>query len=137
MSHTGRCHCGDVTFEVDAEPIMSGQCHCLDCQKASGAGHANAVAFPQDAVKINGKTASYQSTADSGATVTRTFCPRCGSRLFGSSTGMPGMLTVMAGALDDPSIYQAMMTVYTKRRHAWDTVAEGAPSFEAMPPPQQ
>lgn len=132
--HTGRCQCGDVSFEIAAEPVMSGQCHCLDCQRASGAGHTNMIAFPEPAVKIHGRTAGYQSKADSGATVTRMFCPRCGSRLFGSSSGMPGMLTVNAGVLDDPSIYKPMMSVYAKRRRSWDLLADGAPAFDAMPP---
>jgi hypothetical protein len=134
MTHTGRCQCGNITFEVSADPLMSGQCHCLDCQKASGTGHTTMIAFPQGSVKIEGKTATYQSPADSGATITRYFCPRCGSRLFGSSSGMPQLFTVNAGALDDPSLYKPMMTVYTKRLQPWDAVATGAPSFDMMPP---
>lgn len=133
-THTGRCQCGDVTFEIDAEPMMAGQCHCRDCQRSSGTGHVNIVGFPRTAVRVTGTTATFQSLADSGATVTRSFCPRCGSRLFGATTSMPDMLTVNAGVLDDMSAYRAQMTVYAKRRPAWDPVAEGVPVFEAMPP---
>jgi hypothetical protein len=113
---------------------MSGQCHCLDCQRSSGAGHTSMIAFPADSVRISGDTANYQSLADSGATVTRIFCPRCGSRLFGKSSGMPAILSVNAGVLDDPSIYQPMMSVYAKHRQAWDTLADAVPAFDAMPP---
>lgn len=134
MTLTGRCQCGDITFSVTAEPIMSGHCHCLDCQKSSGTGHTAMIAFPAGAVHIEGRTTTYQSPADSGGTCTRHFCPRCGSRLFGTSTGMPGLFTVSATALDDPTIFKPMMSVYTKRRQPWDTVAPGVPSYEALPP---
>jgi hypothetical protein len=132
--HTGRCLCGGISFEVTAEPVMAGHCHCLDCQKSSGAGHVNLIAFPADAVKVAGETCGYESRADSGAVVTREFCPTCGSRMFGRSTSMPGMRTVNAVAFDDPSIFKPMMTVFAARRHAWDQLAEGIPAFDAMPP---
>jgi hypothetical protein len=134
MQNGGRCQCGSITFTVDADPIMSGHCHCLDCQKASGAPHVTMIAFPAAAITVNGKTAAFESLADSGATVAREFCPRCGSRLFGTSSKMPGIKTIYAVAFDDPSIFKPMMTVYAKRRHGWDHLAEGVPAFEAMPP---
>ena len=34
MSFTGRCYCGSLRFEFDAEPAFNGQCHCLECQYA-------------------------------------------------------------------------------------------------------
>lgn len=133
-THAGRCQCGAITFEISAEPAMSGFCHCLDCQKSSGAPHVMHVAFPADAYTVRGKTASYQSKADSGGMVTREFCPACGSRLFGSSTTMPGIKTVHASALDAPMSFKPMMTVYAKRAQPWDPVAAGLPAFDAMPP---
>ncbi|MBI2719321.1 MAG: GFA family protein [Rhizobiales bacterium] len=133
-SHQGRCQCGAVSFDVTAEPIMSGFCHCLDCQKASGAPHVMHVAFPEQAIRVRGETRGFQSPADSGGTVTREFCPICGSRLFGSSTTLPGMKTVHAAAFDDPAAFSPMMTVYAKRALQWDQVAANLPSFLAMPP---
>jgi len=133
-SHKGRCQCGAVAFEVSADPVMSGFCHCRDCQQASGAGRVMHVAFPDAAVKIAGKTARYQSRADSGSLVTREFCPTCGGRLFGTSTGMPGIRTISAAVFDDPSAFAPMMTVYAKRLLPWDSIAANIPSFSGMPP---
>ena len=116
---------------------MSGFCHCADCQKSSGAPHVMHVAFPADAIKVVGVTKTFQSRADSGGTVTREFCGECGSRLFGSSTTMPGVKTVHAAAFDDPNAFRPMMSVYAKRVRAWDHVEAGLPAFEAMPPMPQ
>jgi len=134
MSITGRCLCGDVTFEITGDPIMSGHCHCRDCQRSSGTGHTAMIAFAAGAVSIRGPVAAFASPADSGAMVAREFCSRCGSRLFGRSSGMPGMVTICAGALDDPAIFQPMMAVYTSRRQPWDHLPPGVPQFEMMPP---
>jgi hypothetical protein len=119
---------------VNAEPLMSGFCHCLDCQKSSGASRVMHVAFPAAALEVSGATAKFVSTADSGGTVTREFCPVCGSRLFGSSTTMPGMKTVHASVFDNPAGFAPMMSVYVKRMQPWDHAEPNLPAFEAMPP---
>ena len=130
----GGCQCGAVRYEISGEPRVVGHCHCIDCQKANGAGHVTHALFQQDEIKIEGKTAEYASRADSGATVTRSFCSVCGGRLFGRSTSMPGMVTVQVGSMDDPNIVEPSMAVYARTRPHWDHMDATMPSFEAMPP---
>ena len=36
MRIDGRCHCGYITFEAEADPDKAGVCHCTDCQSLSG-----------------------------------------------------------------------------------------------------
>lgn len=121
-------------FGSKVSPWVSGRCCCEACQKLSGAGNTENIAFAENAFAVEGETASYNWTADSGGAVTTSFCPRCGSPLFGKSTSMPGMQMVRAGALDDPSVYAPQMMVYAKRRHAWVQHDERLPAFETMPP---
>jgi hypothetical protein len=132
----GGCLCGAVRYESQAEPIMAGHCQCLDCQKDSGTGHASHVMFPKAVVTISGPTKEYRSRADSGNTVTRSFCTNCGSPIYGTSTGFPDMITVRAGSLDDPGLFKPQMVVYAVRGRAWDGVDPALPRFERMPPMQ-
>jgi hypothetical protein len=37
MKIDGRCHCGYVTFEAEADPKTVTVCNCTDCQTMSGA----------------------------------------------------------------------------------------------------
>ena len=37
MKIDGRCHCGYVTFEAEANPETTTICNCTDCQTMSGA----------------------------------------------------------------------------------------------------
>lgn len=133
----GGCLCGAVRYEIEGEPIMAGHCHCLDCQKASGAGHASHAMFPEGALMLTGMLSEYSRLADSDATVTRYFCPICGSGIYARSSGMPGVITVNVGALDEPGRILMQMRVYDRSRRAWDAIDPGLPAFEATPPMQQ
>ena len=33
---TGGCACGTIRYEWSAEPVLAGNCHCRDCQRATG-----------------------------------------------------------------------------------------------------
>lgn len=131
---TGGCLCGAVRFVVSGAPIRMAQCHCTDCQRASGTGHMSNAIFNAADVAMTGTTASYASTSDSGNVLTRHFCPTCGGRLFLTSTARPGMIVMAAGAFDDSSWFEPQVVLYTKRRPTWDITTEAVPSFEGMPP---
>ena len=133
----GHCLCRAVSYTINAKPFRMAQCHCKDCQRASGTGHMSLAFFKKDDVVIVGKTASYPSTADSGNINTRHFCPTCGSRVYGENSGRPGVIGIAVGCLDKNDWFSTQAVVYTKRRAAWDKTPEDVPNFEQMPPPPQ
>lgn len=134
---TGRCLCGKVSYRITSEPLRMAQCHCDYCQRSSGTGHMSLAFFMKDDVKIDGETSSYTTDADSGAEVTRLFCPDCGSRLFGTNNVMTSMIGVSVGCVDDNSWFKPGAVVYHKRKPGWDFMDESLPTFEGMPPPQK
>lgn len=104
---TGGCLCGQVRFEASGQPYRVGLCHCLDCRKHHGAlFHASAI-FPEEAVKVEGRTGDYAG---------RFFCPRCGSSLFSRSGDE---VEVHLGALDAPDQFTPTYESWTVRREAW------------------
>ncbi len=134
---TGRCSCGEITYSISGEPKTMVQCHCIDCQRATGTGHISLGFFSQDDVTINGEAKGFTTTTDSGNQNTRYFCPTCGSRLYGLNSGRPGTITIAVGCLDDQSWFSPNAVVYTRRRQHWDITNTDIPNFEAMPPPPQ
>jgi hypothetical protein len=69
----GRCHCGDVAWELDTAPESVTACNCTICRRYGALwayGHIN-----RD-IRTSGDTATYRR-ADGGA-VDYHFCPRCG-----------------------------------------------------------
>lgn len=130
---TGGCICGAVRYECSAEPVMTGNCHCRDCQKAGGGPFASALAVPTAAVKVTGEVKYYETKGDSGHMVSRGFCPTCGARLLGRSKGMPDLTIVLAGSLDDPSRFQPAMDIYTSSAQPWDHMNPQLPKFAKLP----
>jgi hypothetical protein len=131
---TGHCLCGAVSFTLNAAPVATGQCHCKDCQRASGTGHMSLVRFRRADVEWRGQTASYASTADSGNINTRHFCPKCGSRLFGENSAFPELVNISVGCVDDNDWFVPGRVVYAKDRPSWDVTSTAVPNFDRMPP---
>jgi len=130
---TGGCSCGAVRYECDADPIFTGNCHCRDCQKAGGGAFAPAIAVPAAALKVSGSVKFYDSKADNGNTMSRGFCTNCGSRVTGKSSGMPDVMIVLAGTLDDPTLFKPQMDIYTASAQPWDHMDPALPKFPTMP----
>ena len=132
---TGQCLCGNVTYTLTGQPIQMAQCHCKDCQRASGTGHGALAFFAEEQINVTGEVSSYGVTADSGNTNTRYFCPNCGGRLFGSNSAKPGVRGVAIGSADNTDWFSPRAVVYCKDRAAWDVTSTEVPNFDAMPPP--
>lgn len=131
---SGGCMCGAIRYECTAEPIFMGNCHCRDCQQATGTGYAPALLVPRSAVITTGEVKYYDVTGDSGSIVSRGFCPTCGSRLFGKRPSGE-VIGIMAGSLDQPSGFQPAIDVYTGSAQLWDHMNPELPKFQKFPPP--
>ena len=132
-SYAGGCACGAIRYEISADPVMSVQCQCRDCQRATGSGHLSAMAFPAAAVALTGTPKFHTSRGDSGNTVDRGFCPDCGSPVIWKFSRNPGMVAIVAGSLDDPSRFAPQVVFFASRGHAWDLLDPKLPKFETLP----
>ena len=118
--YEGGCACGAIRYEVRAEPKLSFHCHCRQCQRITGTGHASQFMVPKEAVTIHGKLTFYGLNADSGNTVSSGFCPTCGSPILKKSTGYPEVLFVHAGSLHDPALFKPQKIVWGASKQPWD-----------------
>ncbi|WP_174875342.1 GFA family protein [Vogesella oryzae] len=125
--YTGQCLCGAIRYTVDVEPLFSGNCHCRDCQRASGSAFTPAMIFPASSVLISGEARFFESAADSGNSHQRGFCPQCGSQLFASFGSLPGMLGIKAGTLDDTSRYVPQLDFHVASAAAWEVMNPALP----------
>lgn len=130
---TGSCLCGAVKYTINAQPLRAAQCHCDDCRKSTGTGHASNAFFNKDDVIIEGTTNSFAATNDAGSKNIRHFCPNCGSRLFGTNNVNTQIISVSAGTLDDSSWFKPNAIVYHKRKPVWDVMDDSVPTFDEMP----
>lgn len=131
--YSGGCLCGQVHYEIEADPIVGLQCQCGNCQKRSGGGHTSFIVFPKAAVNLTGAVKYHGVKADSGNMSTRGFCAECGSPIVGLSTGVPEMIGIMVGSLDDPAQFVPQVVAYASRALPWDRIDPSLPKFPQMP----
>jgi hypothetical protein len=124
---SGGCACGAIRFECDADPVLMLNCHCRDCQQATGTAYAAILALPKAAVRLSGEPRYHRRLGDSGHAVERGFCPSCGSPLCGNLERFPDLFMVRAGSLDDPSRFEPAMDIFTESAHRWDHMGPEIP----------
>lgn len=134
MPHTGHCFCGQVSYTIDADPIGCRQCWCRDCQYiASGSATVN-VLFPDDAVTFTGEIARLMKTADSGNTVERGFCPKCGSQMYSRTVEPKGQpIRIRAGTLDNRELMAPTAIIWAGSRPTWAMLDPHLPQHEKGP----
>jgi hypothetical protein len=132
-SFTGGCLCGAIRYECTGKPVLSVNCHCRDCQKASGGAYTASLVVPKDTLKISGEVKYYDKMGDSGQTISRGFCPNCGSALFGKPAIQPDLITIRPGTLDDPSTFQPAIDIYVASAQPWDYMNPELPKYPKVP----
>jgi hypothetical protein len=81
MRVTGRCHCGQISFEAEIDPTQVRICHCTDCQTLTGtAFRTNVSSLPGTFVLRSGTPKIYIKTAESGNKRAHGFCPGAAHR---------------------------------------------------------
>ena len=132
---TGGCACGAIRYECSAEPGLSMNCHCRDCQRASGTAYASVIRVPAAAFKVvKGEPKFYTVTGDSGNQVSRSFCPNCGSPLFSRLSAATDVVGIRVGSLDDPSWHRPTANIFVKSAQPWDYMNPDLPKFPGYPP---
>jgi hypothetical protein len=128
---TTHCDCGAITLTARGRVVSMFQCACNNCQRVSGSGHSSAILLPADGVGVVGATKSYSRPADSGAILTRYFCPECGTTLYAQSSRAPGLKILPAGLFSGQNDWFVPNQLIFARSHRdWDLVADHLPRYE-------
>jgi hypothetical protein len=132
-SFTGGCACGAIRYKVTAEPVVMFNCHCRDCQRASGGPYGAVLYVPVNAFKITkGEPRYYSTSSEAVGHNKRGFCAECGSRLFcGVTDEGQGIL---ASSLDEPSLFHPQFDIFTSDAQPWDHMNPKSKKFEKYAP---
>ena len=134
----GVCACGAIRYECLAQPLRMVNCHCRDCQVASGSAFSPTVIMARESVRVTrGAPAFFEKPAESGNTVTRSYCGSCGTPLFASSSGSPQRVGIKPSTLDDPSWYKPEANVWLRSAPPWDRPDPNVPGFARNRCPDQ
>ena len=124
------CHCGQLRVRLEGDPVLVSSCHCLACQRRSGALFGSTSFFKRAQVTaIEGEHRTWRRAGDSGRFLTFHFCPTCGSNVFWEAEAVPDMLSVAVGAFADPTFPAPSRTVWCESKHGWLPFPEAIPSY--------
>ncbi|WP_081919496.1 GFA family protein [Acidithiobacillus ferrivorans] len=129
----GGCLCGAILYEAIGHTVFSVNCHCRDCQRTSGGAYTPALFVPETSITISGEVTYYASTAYSGRKVSRGFCPKCGSQLCAKLEILPDIIGIRAGTLDDSSLFNPGVDIFTSSAARWDLMNPDIPKFQREP----
>ena len=129
MPKTGRCRCGETTFQVAGPPLITMACHCTGCQRMTGSAFSLSALYPGASFTLmsgepaigglRGKTRHY-------------FCPQCMSWLYTCPDGQDDLINVRATMFDDAQSFAPFIETYMCEKLPWaETSAEH--SFERFP----
>jgi len=133
MPRNGGCRCKAIRFTLTAEPVSTRVCWCRDCQFWAAGNSAVNIIVPQAAVQVDGTPTRYDSLADSGHRMRRSFCATCGTPVFSQSLENTDYLVIRVGALDDASDLRPDVTIWTDSAPDWAVIDPALPSFPRQP----
>ena len=130
---TGSCLCGSVSISAEPDVKMVINCHCTDCQNATGSVLGTMVFVAEDSVEVTGDLNAFEHQADSGNTLTKMFCPKCGSQVMGKNTGRKGVVGLRAGVLDQKDLIKPGANIFCESAVPTTAMDSNLKSFPKMP----
>ncbi len=118
----GGCACGSYRYEINTPILSAFHCHCRHCQRASGTGHSSLFVVPSIASKSTGNLKYFDQVSDTGNTVSRGFCPYCGSPATCKTSGNTQVIMFHAATLDEAEGFNPTKSVFTQHQCSWDFI---------------
>lgn len=114
-----RCSCGAIALSLPGPTDRIAACHCVECQRRTGAPFGVGAFYPTEAVTVTGRPNEYIRSAEGGGRVCFYFCPDCGSTVYWKADNLPAMIGVAVGAIADPNFPAPTKSVFEQSKHAW------------------
>ena len=131
---SGSCLCGSIRYTIDVPVTELRACHCVHCQKTSGAGGSVNAVIPSSAFAItHGTPKRYDALADSGRTLYRFFCGNCGSPIYSQRAAMPETVVVRAGTMDNAPEMKIAASIWTKSKPSWALIDPSSKQLPGQP----
>jgi hypothetical protein len=108
-------------------------CHCSNCQLASGAPFASGIVVKTMDLEISGSPKAYAVRGSSGKMTTRGFCGDCGTPLFTQSEANAEFTSIRFPTLDDATAFSPMLDIWTSSAQPWACLDEKLPRFAESP----
>lgn len=133
MDFTGRCYCGAIKYKASGDPAIKVQCHCRECQYVAGGSANVTIGMPEAGFEYTEGAPNKFQRPDLDNGVIREFCGHCGTQMLSRAAGLPGVMLIKVGTMDDPSMFSPDLAIFTKDSQPFHHVPDGMPSYEGFP----
>ena len=130
---SGSCLCGAVQYKSTSDPLIVQNCHCTDCRKAYGSVYMTNVFIKEENFQVSGVTSEYSHLSDAKNKLTKFFCPKCGSHVYGKNTGTPNIITIRSGTVNETEIINPSRNLFLKSKVHSSPLNQKLDKFEGMP----
>ena len=134
MKIEGGCYCGAVRYRAEGEPALKVQCHCRECVHVAGGSPNLTMGMPESGFAYTKGAPKGFRRADLPKPVTREFCAECGTHLATKAPGLPGVVLLKVGSMDDPKQFGGPeLVIFTSEKQPYHLLPDGVPAFERFP----
>jgi hypothetical protein len=135
MKIDGGCLCGNITYRADIEPSRVVICHCTDCQTQSGTTFRTIVGISGEKFHLtSGDLKFYERTGDSGARRMLSFCPECGTSIYGAPPeGETGGMSLRVGTIRQRDELAPVIQVWCRSAQPWLSKLGDVPRVDTQP----
>ncbi len=134
-NHSANCSCGQLRITAQGDPDFVIACNCLSCQQRTGAPFGVSGYYPRDRiVSTEGETGLFERKADSGRTVSTSFCPKCGSSVFWELEMRPDYIGIATGCFAEPDYMTPTRVIWAENSHPWIEFPGAMPVFQKATP---
>jgi len=134
FDNRGGCACGEIKYHVSSKPLAMFNCHCVDCQKASGGTFVSVALFRESDLNIiSGSPRYHRVHGESGRWTDRGFCHNCGTPLFAKGEIAPGLISIKPGSLYDASWFKPTIDTWAGCAPSWLVLDGNLPKHDRTP----
>ena len=134
----GGCTCGEVRYQLVADPVSCYACHCTDCQTATGSAFGISMICEAEAIKIErGSPELIEIELSDGRVKRANRCPTCHVNLWGAPKVAANLRTLHPGTLDDTSWLVPIGHIWTRSAQPWVVLDPGSIQYEQQPTPEE
>jgi len=132
--YLGNCLCGQVKFQLTAEPLTLYACHCTDCQLRSGGALLLSMWVHRDSLEVlEGSPLLVSSIANDGRERKNQVCPACQVRLWSEPVHRPALAILRPGTLQRASEFAPIAHQFVRSALPWFVFPEGVARYDTTP----
>jgi hypothetical protein len=132
--YAGHCLCGDIHFELRAEPMTLYACHCTDCQRRSAGALRLSMWVERSALHLlSGSPEVRTSVLSSGRQRVSKGCARCDTDLWTEPPESAKLAVLRPGTLVQHREFVPVAHLFVRSALPWLTIPSDAIQYETKP----